>query len=117
MWNPAGALARVKREEPVRLFGYTSLVFVVGILVMQGLLVDDLGNFILAAIAAGLGMPATEVTRKKVWPDARVGDVVGSAVESALSDAETVVRENFGDEGVEVLNQAKVYVGRHRRLE
>lgn len=58
--------------EPVRAYIYTILVPLSALLVVYGILDDQTVTLWLGIASAILGIPATEIARKKVTPNARV---------------------------------------------
>jgi hypothetical protein len=110
-------VARLQHNEAVRLYVYPGLIFLVGYLVCRGWVDADYINLALGLLGAAIGVPATEIARKKVWSQASVEQVATSAADAALDGVEPQVREAFGQQGVEVLNQVRETVGRHRKPE
>lgn len=114
-----GAFLAKIRTEPVRAAVYPPLVLLVGFLVVHGRLDSDVANIALGAIPLLIGVPAAEAARAKVTPTVKIPDVVAAGTQAALSQAEGVVADRFGQQGVEVIRevQAQVdeYVGRHRK--
>lgn len=113
-------LAKLRAYEPLRLAVYPVLVLVAGILVTRGVLDSDAANLVIAAVALLLGIPATEVARAKVTPQAQVKDVIVSTANTALGQAESEVRNRLGDQAADVVGQVReqveAYVGRHRAV-
>lgn len=107
----------MQHNEAVRLYVYPALILLVGYLVFKGWVDADYSNLVLGVIGAALGVPATEIARKKVWSQASVDEVAQSAASAALDGIEPRVRDTFGQQGVEVLNQVRESVGRHRKPE
>ncbi|WP_327115675.1 hypothetical protein OHB12_02290 [Nocardia sp. NBC_01730] len=66
-----GRAARYPGSRPVRTPAYPLLVVLVVCLVAKGVVSDDLSWYILAAVAALLGLPAVEAARGKVTPVAK----------------------------------------------
>ncbi|MEU7628761.1 hypothetical protein AB0C34_02080 [Nocardia sp. NPDC049220] len=56
------------RSEPVRALLYPVLAALVGYQVTKGVVSSDLSDFILAVLAAALGLPAVETARGRVIP-------------------------------------------------
>ncbi|MBF6296562.1 hypothetical protein IU459_03280 [Nocardia amamiensis] len=56
------------RSEPVRALLYPLLVAVIGYGVTKGVVSADASGFILAVVAAALGLPAVESARHRVSP-------------------------------------------------
>lgn len=115
MGKISGALANLKKNEPVRLYAYPALILLVGYLVVSGVVDANVGNLVLGILGTAVGVPLAEVTRSKVYPEAKVRDVIDSAADAAITGAEPVVRDAFGQQGVEVLNQVRDTIGRHRK--
>ncbi|KIQ15341.1 hypothetical protein [Rhodococcus sp. MEB064] len=69
------ALARLRAYEPVRLYVYPLLLVLVGLLVTRGAIDSSVGDLIIAATAAILGIGAAETARAKVTPEAKVLDL------------------------------------------
>lgn len=61
-------LSNLFAREPVRIVEYTVLTAVVGMLVAKGAVSADASQYLLAALAALLGIPAVEVARNQVRP-------------------------------------------------
>lgn len=112
-----GTLTNLRKNEPVRLYAYPTLILLVGYLVVSGYVDSNLANIALGILGAALGVPFAEVARNKVYPEAKVRDVIDSAADAALTGARETVQENFGPQGVEVLDQVRDYIGKHRRPE
>ena len=71
------------RTEPVRTLLYPVLVAIGGLLVAKGFLTEFSADTIVTLIAAAiLGIPATELARRKVWPDVKVRAAVSEASRS-----------------------------------
>jgi hypothetical protein len=58
----------ILRSEPVRALLYPLLVAVIGYGVTKGVLSSDMSGFVLAVLAAALGLPAVESARQRVSP-------------------------------------------------
>lgn len=56
------------KSEPVRVAVYSVVVVLAALLVTKGVADGSTVDFVLAAVAAALGVPAAEVTRSKVTP-------------------------------------------------
>ncbi|MEU7766918.1 hypothetical protein AB0B25_17550 [Nocardia sp. NPDC049190] len=56
------------RSEPVRTLLYPVLAALIGYQVTKGIISSDLSDFILAVLAAALGLPAVESARGRVSP-------------------------------------------------
>jgi uncharacterized membrane protein YjjB (DUF3815 family) len=59
------------RTEPIRALLWPVLVGIAGYLVVRGALDQFSADMIVAIVAAVLGIPAAEVARAKVTPDAK----------------------------------------------
>jgi hypothetical protein len=64
----AGRVGRLVANEPVRLYVYTVLAIVVGLLVARGVLSTAEAPLWTALVATLLGVPAVETARSKVSP-------------------------------------------------
>lgn len=62
--------------EPVRSTLYTILAGLVAILLAKAGLNSNVGDLLDAIIATLLGIPATEIIRSQVWPNAKVAAIV-----------------------------------------
>ncbi|MEU2013117.1 hypothetical protein [Nocardia sp. NPDC019302] len=62
------------RTEPIRALLWPVLVGIAGYLVVRGVVDQFSADMIVAIIAAVLGIPAAEVARAKVTPDAKLPD-------------------------------------------
>jgi hypothetical protein len=60
------------RTEPVRALLWPVLVGIAGYLVVRGVVDEFSADMILVILAAVLGIPAAEVARAKVTPDAKL---------------------------------------------
>jgi hypothetical protein len=60
------------RTEPVRALLWPVLVGIAGYLVVRGVVDEFSADMIVAILAAVLGIPAAEVARAKVTPDAKL---------------------------------------------
>ncbi|MEU2038423.1 hypothetical protein [Nocardia niwae] len=58
----------ILHSEPVRALLYPLLVVLIGYAVTKGLVSSDLSAFVLAIVAAALGLPAVESARHRVSP-------------------------------------------------
>lgn len=58
----------ILRSEPVRALLYPLLVALIGYGVTKGVVSSDLSGFVLAVVAAVLGLPAVEAARHRVSP-------------------------------------------------
>ncbi|MGQ4597537.1 hypothetical protein [Nocardia sp. R6R-6] len=56
------------RSEPVRTLLYPLLVAAIGYGVTKGVISEDASGFIVAVVAAALGLPAVESARRRVSP-------------------------------------------------
>ena len=83
-------LAKLRAYEPVRLYVYPLLVILVGLLVTRGAIDASIGDLVVAAATALLGVGAAEAARAKVTPEAKVLDL-GIAV---AADAIEAVKHN-----------------------
>ena len=114
-------LAKLRANEPLRLYVYPALVVAFGVLVVRGYLDADDADVLTAVITLVLGIPATELARRKVTPDGKLIDVVASGAQAALDEVHGRVEATFGQQGVQVLEQVQQQieerVGRHRRAE
>ena len=110
-------LKNLQSNEAVRLYVYPGLILLVGYLVYTGTANADYANLVLGLLGAALGVPATEAARKKVWSQNSVEEVAASAANAALDGLEPKVRDAFGQPGVEVVNQVRETIGRHRAPE
>ncbi|WP_043735635.1 hypothetical protein [Nocardia asiatica] len=59
------------RTEPIRVLLWPVLVGIAGYLVVRGVVDEFSADMILVILAAVLGIPAAEVARTKVTPDAK----------------------------------------------
>ncbi|WP_454196136.1 hypothetical protein [Nocardia sp. Marseille-Q1738] len=62
------AILTALRSEPVRALLYPLLVALIGYGVTRGVVSADTSGFILAVVAAALGLPAVESARHRVSP-------------------------------------------------
>ncbi|MER7449790.1 hypothetical protein ABTW96_05830 [Nocardia beijingensis] len=58
----------ILHSEPVRALLYPLLVALIGYGVAKGVVSSDLSGFVLALVAAALGLPAVESARHRVSP-------------------------------------------------
>lgn len=115
-------LARIRANEPLRLYVYPTLVALAGILVVRGYIDADLTDAVVDALGVFiLGIPAAELARRKVTPEGKVLDAIATGAQVALDEAHERVEQTFGQPGVQVLEQVQAQleerVGRHRRAE
>lgn len=66
--KPMNKVLTTLRSEPVRALLYPLLVAVIGYGVTRGVVSADASGFILAVVAAALGLPAVESARHRVSP-------------------------------------------------
>jgi hypothetical protein len=117
-------IARLRANEPVRLFGYPAVAAVVLYLVGRGVVDAELGNLIVAGVALVLGAAGTEYTRRQVTPPDHLGDVIADGAERLLDGVEEQAAQWYGEAGTAVLRQIRERVaelrdtgvsgGRHR---
>ena len=115
-------LKRLWESEPVRVALYPLLAALLAYLVVAGKLDVNAAMFISAAVAAALGVPAIEIARSKVTPQAKVtqenhivdgalehiGEQVGRAIQNAsLSPEVRIALER-------ARTTAENVIGRHR---
>lgn len=110
-------LAKLRAYEPIRLYVYPLLVILVGLLVTRGAIDASVGDLVVAAATALLGIGAAEAARAKVTPEAKVLEL-GAAV---AADAAVAVREGKPVDVAAILRAAReagTYFGNrgeHRR--
>lgn len=110
---------RLYRYEPVRVLLGTLLGLLVTILVAKGIIDSQTSALVLAIAAGVLGIPAIEVARSKVTPQAKVRDTITERVGTAITDAADELQDRLpaGSRDVvdALITQARSHIGRHRR--
>ncbi len=114
-------LAKLRANEPLRLYVYPALLALFGVLVVRGSVDADIADVITGIVTLIIGGSATELARSKVTPQDKVIDAVAVGAQAAITEATSNVRDVFGEPGVQVLEQVSQVieerVGRHRRPE
>lgn len=111
-------LSKLKASEPVRLYLYPILVILIGYGVYRGVVDDSVATLVvIPALGVLLGIPATEAARAKVTPQAKVPDIV----DTAIAETREQVEQRFGAPGARVIDAVVTEInqraGRHRRPE
>lgn len=121
-------LAQLRKNEPVRLYGYPALVMILGVFVGLGALNGDIAEYAKSGLALLLGIPALEAARANVTPTAKATEAVVDVVHeikdaaqridaaSALSPdgkGQAVVDEILG--GIDKVADVAETYGRHAR--
>lgn len=108
---------RLYRYEPVRVLLGTVLGLLVAVLVAKGIIDSQTSALVLAIAAGVLGIPAIEVARSKVTPQAKVPEVISGQVGAVIDKAARELHLTpESRKVVEALTaQAQNYIGHHRR--
>lgn len=112
-------LAKLKDSEPLRLYVYPVLVVLLGVAVTRGVVDQSVADMLLPLVGLLIGVPAVEIARAKVTPQAKLPDIVASGAQIAMSQARDEVADRFGEQGTQVLDAVSKtvegYIGRHRK--
>ena len=100
-------------NEPVRLVLWVLLGTASGALVTKGLITDDVSTALMEVLALLVfGFPAGEFARNQVTP---AGHLPGVPISTATEQVRDQVGEQFGQPGLDILNQVETAVRNMQR--
>jgi hypothetical protein len=107
-------IAKLRANEPVRLFVYPAVLALAVYLVGRGAIDAEWPDIITGIAALVLGIPAAEAARRQVTAPAHLGDALAPVVDSVLSQVEDGIAKHFGDAGTAALQQIRDRVAEMR---